>query len=197
MYIIERKKITSHSRLTDGMREQNDDYYRSATTLEYESDLPEIVTFLTISMKVQACQKSTFRTQTGTSPTGPMTLFVQGTSYASLFDGVARGFITDSSFTKIIQKDIETGQHRNPSNHPHYFTTAFFHHPNQLKSELKEAGFEVAALLSIEGPLPYMQVQNVWKGRREREFILKFLRRIEGDQAIIGASDHMMAIGKK
>jgi ubiquinone/menaquinone biosynthesis C-methylase UbiE len=54
-------------------------------------------------------------------------LFAVGiTKYASLFDGVARGFITDSSFTKIIQKDIETGQHRSPSNHPHYFTTAFF-----------------------------------------------------------------------
>jgi len=37
------------------------------------------------------------------------------------------------------------GQHRNPANHPSYFTTAYFHHPAELEAEVKEAPDEGCA----------------------------------------------------
>ena len=49
--------------------------------------------------------------------------------FTSAVDGSLRGFIRDSEFMTIIQQDLKNGQHRNPSNKPEYFTTAFFHHP--------------------------------------------------------------------
>ena len=46
--------------------------------------------------------------------------------FASLIDGLASGFFRDAEFRKIVAEDIASGQHRNPTNHPAYFTTATF-----------------------------------------------------------------------
>jgi ubiquinone/menaquinone biosynthesis C-methylase UbiE len=49
--------------------------------------------------------------------------------FASLMDGFSRGFMRDPAFRKLVQTDLANGQHRNETNNPCYFTTAFFHHP--------------------------------------------------------------------
>jgi SAM-dependent methyltransferase len=61
--------------------------------------------------------------------------------FASLIDGLARGFFRDSDFRKIVASDLATGQHRNPTNQTAYFTTAYFHHPEELAAEVREASF--------------------------------------------------------
>lgn len=125
-------------------------------------------------------------------------LFAVGiTRYASFLDGVGRGFISDPKFVKIIERDIKTGQHRNRTSNLHYFTTSFFHHPNQLKSEVESAGFSTRIMFSIDGPFPHLLTERIWGGRSERRSILWFLRTIEEDQTIIGASDHFMVIAEK
>ena len=55
--------------------------------------------------------------------------------FVSTLDGMTRGYLEDPIFARIVQDDLATGQHRNPTNHPAYFTTAFFHHPMELKAE--------------------------------------------------------------
>src|SRR5207247_10305749 len=62
--------------------------------------------------------------------------------FTSALDGSLRGFIRDPEFMKIIMQDLKNGQHRNPSNKPEYFTTSFFHHPNEFESEMKQAKFK-------------------------------------------------------
>src|SRR5713101_7975343 len=44
--------------------------------------------------------------------------------FASFIDGLLNGFFQDAAFRKIIADDLASGQHRNPANHPAYFTTA-------------------------------------------------------------------------
>ena len=56
--------------------------------------------------------------------------------FASRIDGVARGFFRDSDFRKIVTSDLATGQHRNPTNQTAYFTTAYFHRPEELAAEV-------------------------------------------------------------
>jgi ubiquinone/menaquinone biosynthesis C-methylase UbiE len=45
--------------------------------------------------------------------------------FASLIDGLSSGFFRDVEFRKIVAADLASGQHRNPMNHPAYFTTAY------------------------------------------------------------------------
>jgi ubiquinone/menaquinone biosynthesis C-methylase UbiE len=59
--------------------------------------------------------------------------------FASLIDGLARGFFCDSDFRKIVASDLATGQHRNPTSQTAYFTTAYFHRPEELAAEVREA----------------------------------------------------------
>ena len=58
--------------------------------------------------------------------------------YASTRDGMFRGLLEDPDFWPIVQRGFSEGQHRNPTNHPGYFTTAYFHHPSELQKEVLE-----------------------------------------------------------
>ena len=70
--------------------------------------------------------------------------------FASLFDGLARGFLFDSEF-RCHRRDLAEGQHRNPDERAHWFTTAYFHEPEDLRREIEEAGLEVLELVGLEG----------------------------------------------
>lgn len=80
-------------------------------------------------------------------------LFAGAVSYsASLLDGVAEGWLDDERFVEIVRADLATGRHRNPTADPRWFTTTFFHRPDELRAELATTGFAVEALLGVEGP---------------------------------------------
>jgi ubiquinone/menaquinone biosynthesis C-methylase UbiE len=80
-------------------------------------------------------------------------LFAGAVSYsASLLDGTREGWVTDPTFHAIVEADLATGQHRNPTNDPRWFTTTFFHRPDELRAEVEAAGFTVDELLGVEGP---------------------------------------------
>ena len=118
--------------------------------------------------------------------------------FASMFDGLRLGFFEDPAFAIIVDHDLTTGQHRNPTNHPEYFTTAFFHHPQELEAEVKESGFLHEITLPVEGPLrnfPYV-IDNFSDPQR-REHFLALMRRIEHEPLLLGATGHLLAIGRK
>lgn len=118
--------------------------------------------------------------------------------FASVFDGLWRGFLDDPVFQSIVHRDLIDGQHRNPTNHPHYFTTTYFHHPAELRTELEEAGLRHEATLAIEGPgwlLP--DFGEHWNNIARRERLLDIIRRIEAEPSLLGTSAHLMAIGRR
>jgi ubiquinone/menaquinone biosynthesis C-methylase UbiE len=118
--------------------------------------------------------------------------------FASLLDGFFRGFIRDPSFARIIQEDLDSGRHENPTLNPDYFTTAYFHHPRELSDELEEAGFVDINLLAVEGPFWCLQdFDETWSKAESRELMLDFLRRIEREESIIGASAHLLALARR
>jgi len=117
--------------------------------------------------------------------------------YASLLDGMNRGYIEDPSFAEIAQADLATGQHRNPTGQHGYFTTAYMHRPEELVEEAQAAGFEDIALFAIEGPLWLTRAaQERWDDAAARERYLEALRWIEQDMALMAASSHLLAVGK-
>jgi len=72
--------------------------------------------------------------------------------YASALDGLARDLFADPSFSRIMQQHLEHGQHRNEADKWEYFTTAYFHRPDELQAEVVSAGFNCQVVLGLEGP---------------------------------------------
>jgi hypothetical protein len=115
--------------------------------------------------------------------------------FASLLDGLRSNLLTDPEFLEIVQQDLKTGQHRNPEleKHPDWFTTAFFHRPEDLKAEVKEAGFEHVKVRAIQGPIWLFRER--WQSEAERPLFFELLEQIEEEPSILGASAHLLASG--
>ncbi len=118
--------------------------------------------------------------------------------FASALDGSLRGFIRDPKFVKIIQQDLRNGQHRNPENHPNYFTTAFFHRPDELEYEVRQAGFKPVKVFAVDGfawLLP--EFGKFWADKKLRKRLLQILDAIETEPSLMGESAHLLAVGWK
>ena len=126
-------------------------------------------------------------------------VFAAGISrLASTLDGLFRGLLDDPEFVRIVQRDLAEGQHRNPNNHPDYFTTAFLHHPEELRTEIEEAGLQCERLLAIEGPGWLLQnFEEHWGESARRERLLEAIRWLEAEPSTLGMSAHLMGIARK
>jgi hypothetical protein len=117
--------------------------------------------------------------------------------FASLFDGLARGFLFDAEFRKIVERDLAEGQHRNPDNRPHWFTTAYFHEPEHLRDELEGVDLEVIELVGLEGLAGWLRnLEEKWETDVGRESILYAARTIESIPSLLGLSGHLLAIAR-
>jgi len=118
--------------------------------------------------------------------------------FASLLDSLAHGFFDDPQFAPILERDLDDGQHRNPTANPLYFTDAFFHRPGELSREFLAAGFQVLEVLPIEGPgWLARDFDRLWADPIQRDRLLTAVRKMEREPSVLGASSHIMAIGLK
>ena len=118
--------------------------------------------------------------------------------FASTIDGLLRGFLLDPEFEAIVERDVRDGQHRNPTEQPEWFTTAYFHLPEELRSEAKEAGFAVKALVGIEGPTWAASDLAAWlENPRRRAKLLATIGRVEAEPSLIGASAHLLVVARR
>jgi ubiquinone/menaquinone biosynthesis C-methylase UbiE len=111
--------------------------------------------------------------------------------FASLLDGLYGRYLSSPTFWPIVEQDLADGQHRSAGESV-AFTTAFFHHPEELAGEVEEAGFELEGLFGVEGP-GWLLVD------RPDSFddILRVARAVEREPAVIGTSPHLLAVGRK
>lgn len=72
--------------------------------------------------------------------------------FVSLLDGLVSGNLGEPDFDRIVERDLREGQHRNPTGRVEFFTTAFFHHPDDVAPELAEAGLRSEGTIGLEGP---------------------------------------------
>jgi ubiquinone/menaquinone biosynthesis C-methylase UbiE len=118
--------------------------------------------------------------------------------FASLFDGLTSGHIDDPSFIPILERDLDEGQHRNPEGHADYFTTAFFHRPEELEAEVRDAGFTVKELVAVQGPgWLAKDLDERWSDTSKRDELLRIIRMVEGESTLLGLSQHFVVLGQK
>ncbi len=118
--------------------------------------------------------------------------------YAPTLDGLARDLFAAPFYWAIAQQDLEHGLHRNETGTWDYFTTAYFHRPDELCAEVTEAGFECKAVLGLEGPGWLLSdFDERWADARKRDDLLRVAHAFESEPSIVGLSAHLLAVGIK
>ena len=117
--------------------------------------------------------------------------------YASALDGLARK-VLDPAFLRIRDQDLIDGQHRNPTDTLNFFTTAYFHRPEDLTAELEEAGFSGVEVMGLEGVAwMFADFESRWADEALRQDILNVARALEAEPSTVGVSAHLLGIGRK
>lgn len=118
--------------------------------------------------------------------------------WASALDGLAHDLFQDPLFAAIVEQDVRDGQHRNPTGRLDYFTTAYFHRPEDLRAEVLAAGFLIDGLYGVEGPgwmLPDVAVRLA--DPRRRDDLLRVARTLESEPSLLGISAHLLVAAKR
>ncbi|RHA43795.1 class I SAM-dependent methyltransferase [Cellulomonas rhizosphaerae] len=118
--------------------------------------------------------------------------------FSSTHDGIARGFVADERFADALAVTVATGVHRNDAAIPGQFTTAYFHRPDELLAEVEAAGFDADGPVAVEGAASYAAgLDELLDDPVVAERILGAVRRIEREPSTLGASAHVLVVGRR
>jgi ubiquinone/menaquinone biosynthesis C-methylase UbiE len=118
--------------------------------------------------------------------------------YASLFDALARKMLFEPRFRAIVEGDVRDGQHRNPDDDPGWFTTAYFHDPDELRREADAAGMDVSEVFGVEGLGAWVPaLAEDWDVPERRDAIIWAAEQIETEPSLAGLSSHLLLVGHR
>jgi len=118
--------------------------------------------------------------------------------FASTLDGLREGYLEDPAFARIAADDRRDGRHYNPTNHPAYFTTAYFHRPEELARECEDAGLVHESTLAIEGPAWLLaDLDTRLADDQRRGALLSALDSLESEPALLGVSAHLLVVSRR
>jgi SAM-dependent methyltransferase len=118
--------------------------------------------------------------------------------FASTIDGLHQGFLKEQEFEDLVAAGIESGRHENRTRRPGWFTTAYFHRPDEVLPELRDGGFHQRELYAIEGVGAVTPNLQEWlDDPRLCAILLRTIRRLETEPSLLGAGGHLLAIGHK
>lgn len=108
--------------------------------------------------------------------------------FAALFAGLAQGQLFDDDQRDAIGATLGDGVRGR----------SHLHHPDELRSELADAGLTVEDLVGLEGLagwLPHLREQ--WASLDGRRVIVQALQGIESEESLLGLSAHLLAIARR
>jgi len=118
--------------------------------------------------------------------------------FASTLYGLCAESLKDPAFVKIVHRDLEDGHHINPTDNPDYFMDTYFHHPDELKAEVRAAGFSDSRVYGVEGPSWLAPgLEEWWAHEDQRAELLHIARTLEAEPTLLGISAHLIAVGTK
>lgn len=114
--------------------------------------------------------------------------------WAGLWDALTHDMLADARVPAIVEGDLGTGVHRNDDGVPGWFTTAYFHRPEDLPAELADAGLAEPGVRAIEGPAAFFgALAEILADARRRADLLRWLARTDTEPALLGAGSHLLA----
>jgi ubiquinone/menaquinone biosynthesis C-methylase UbiE len=119
--------------------------------------------------------------------------------FGSLFSGFQLKLLDDPRFKAIVDQDLRDGKHANIAPDKDYWTTAYLHQPAGLREEIGASGLACEKLIGVEGPVGLMSALDGWIDRKDAyyEHALRYMKRIEEEESLLGASYHLLAVARK
>jgi SAM-dependent methyltransferase len=116
--------------------------------------------------------------------------------FAALLDGTAREFALQPTFRDAAHRSLATGVLEPAPDVP--FTTAYFHHPDEIQAEVTDAGLELGAVYGVEGPGEWMADVGARLDDDERRGVLLDLARsVEQEPSVLGVSPHLLVSAQR
>ena len=111
--------------------------------------------------------------------------------FASTLDALQGDRLGEPDFKQFTDQALSNGQRRDP--------TAYTHLPAELQHEIEAAGFSLETLVAVEGPSSWLtpDLGKELAHAARRDNLLALLRIIESKFSLLGASPHIMAIGRR
>ncbi len=118
--------------------------------------------------------------------------------FASLFAGLTEREIFKDGFRAIVTQDLATGHHENATRNDDYFTTAYFHRPDELEGEALAAELTILEILGVEGLAAVLpQLSEDWKDPERRRIIIESARLIESEPSLLGLGPHLLLVAQR
>lgn len=116
--------------------------------------------------------------------------------FASLFDGFANDRWGDPLFRPLVEGALSDGLHAPRIPDRGWFTSAYFHHPDEPAAEATSAGLLVRQVLSVESPMwmAGSRLDAILADDGQTALLLEMLRQIEAEPSLLGASSHLLTV---
>jgi ubiquinone/menaquinone biosynthesis C-methylase UbiE len=114
-----------------------------------------------------------------------------------VFEELADGMPPGPGWRDRTLQFLADGQYRNPSGDPTSFTTSHFHRPEELTSEIKDAGLELRQFVAASGNVKLLpDLSQRLDVTESRDHVLSVLRLLEAEPSLIGMSQNFVAIAQ-
>jgi ubiquinone/menaquinone biosynthesis C-methylase UbiE len=111
--------------------------------------------------------------------------------YAALLEVGANGRLT-ADMQALVVDALATGRHHDD---PNGFTSAYFHHADELATELRTAGLSQVTVFGVEGPsAPALDNVPLDQVPAFLDAAIRCARVLETDPALISASPHFLGV---
>lgn len=118
--------------------------------------------------------------------------------HAGAVEGFFRNLVAKPDFVAMMQQEVATGQHRNPTRRRGLFTTAYFHLPGELREELLEAGFGQPSMVAIESVFSNIpDFDEKWDDPEFRQLLMDTIEQMESEPSVIGMGGHLMGVCRR
>ena len=131
-------------------------------------------------------------------------LFTAGiTPYATLLwatsvFGVDNRLIEENAFMQMVERELTDGEHIKPSEKDSNYRgigRSHFHSPQELKSELLQAGFAKTHIHGVVGSAWLApNLNELWQDDKSRNALMRTVRLLDEREDILGLSTHILGI---
>jgi SAM-dependent methyltransferase len=118
------------------------------------------------------------------------------TRWAYALYGLMRDLLADPAFQRIVDASVAEGVHR--PGQEGFFTNAYFHRPEELRAELRDAGFVVEGCYGLEGPCGMLpDFDERWSDPARRAGMIRIAEMVESEPSLLGMSPHILAVARR
>ena len=118
--------------------------------------------------------------------------------FAFLMAGLMDGYIDEQAFMSMLHHNLSNGRYEPDLYSPRYFTTSFFHRPEELEVEFAEAGLHQKGLFSVQGPGEYaVDLEARMSDPARRRQLLDLVRLVEEERTLMGMASRLVIVAEK